>query len=159
MIGILIGIFFLRKGFSLKRSYVVSKGEGFILPGFMGLLLVGMIAVPAIFAFSESGPGSMHAPFFAALVIALIVGVLAQKSRICMVGGLRDAFLFKDFNLLSGFALIFITILLGNVILGKFKGFSTYLQPIAHASQLWNLLGMVVAGWAAYFLAAVRCVS
>lgn len=152
VIGILIGIFFLRKGFSLKRSYVVSKGEGFILPGFMGLLLVGMIAVPAIFAFSESGPGSMHAPFFAALVIALIVGVLAQKSRICMVGGLRDAFLFKDFNLLSGFALIFITILLGNVILGKFKGFSTYLQPIAHASQLWNLLGMVVAGWGCVLL-------
>lgn len=151
-LGILIGIFFLRKGFSLKRSYVVSKGEGFVLPGVMALLLLGMLLVPAIFAFSEKGPGSMHAPFFIALIIALIVGALAQKSRICMVGGMRDAFMFKDFNLLSGFAVIFVTILLGNVILGNFKEFSAYLQPIAHSAQLWNLLGMTVAGWGCVLL-------
>lgn len=152
LIGILIGIFFLRKGFSLKRSYTVSAGEGFVLPGIMGLLLLGMIFVPTLFAFSEKGPGSMHAPFFIALVIALIVGVLAQKSRICMVGGMRDAILFQDFNLLSGFVMIFATILLGNVILGNFKGFSSYLQPISHASQLWNLLGMTVSGWGCVLL-------
>lgn len=152
VIGIFIGIFFLRKGFSLKRSYTVSKGEGFVLPGFMGLLLIGMILVPTIFAFSEKGPGSMHAPFFAALAIALIVGALAQKSRICMVGGMRDAFLFHDFHLLSGFAVIFVTILVGNVILGNFKGFSAYLQPIAHSAQLWNLLGMTVSGWGCVLL-------
>ena len=118
----------------------------------MVALLALVLIVPAIFVFSESGPGSKHAPVLAALVIALIVGALAQKSRLCMVGGMRDAIMFRDFNLLSGFAAIFVVVLLGNVILGKFTGFSAYLQPIAHASQLWNLLGMVLVGWGSVLL-------
>ena len=151
-IGILIGIFFLKRGFSLKRSYTATKAEGFALPFVMVALLALVLIVPTIFVFSESGPGSKHAPVLAALVIALIVGALAQKSRLCMVGGMRDAIMFRDFNLLSGFAAIFVVVLLGNIILGKFTGFSAYLQPIAHASQLWNLLGMVLVGWGSVLL-------
>ncbi|MDD5808476.1 MAG: YedE family putative selenium transporter [Oscillospiraceae bacterium] len=151
-IGILIGIFFLKKGFSLKRSYEVARSEGAALPLTMIGLLILFAAVPAIFAFSESGPGSKHAPMLVSLLVALVIGALAQKSRLCMVGGMRDAIMFKDFNLLSGFAAIFVTVLLGNVILGNFTGFSTYLQPIAHASQLWNLLGMVLVGWGSVLL-------
>ncbi len=151
-IGILIGIFFLKKGFTLKRSYTVANSEGIALPGLMIGLLVLMIAVPTIFVFSESGPGSKHAPLVLSLVIALLIGALAQISRLCMVGGMRDAVMFRDFNLISGFVAIFVTILVGNVILGNFKGFSTYLQPIAHASQLWNLLGMVLVGWGSVLL-------
>lgn len=69
-----------------------------------------------------------------------------------MVGGIRDSIMFRDFNLLTGFAAIFVVILLGNIILGNFKGFSSYLQPISHASQLWNLLGMVLVGWGSVLL-------
>ncbi|MBQ2607398.1 MAG: YedE-related selenium metabolism membrane protein [Oscillospiraceae bacterium] len=151
-IGILIGIFFLKRGFSLKRSYEVAKSEGFAMPGVMLALLVLFLAVPALFAFSEEGPGSKHAPALVALVIALVVGALAQKSRLCMVGGMRDAVMFRDFSLLSGFVAIFVTVLLGNIVLGNFHGFSTYLQPIAHASQAWNLLGMVLVGWGSVLL-------
>ena len=151
-LGILIGIFFLKKGFSLKRSYQVGVTEGLVFPGVMVALLVLAAAVPTLFAFSESGPGSKHAPFYVALLLALVVGVLAQKSRLCMVGGMRDAVMFRDFNLLSGFGVIFVTVLVGNVLLGNFHGFSTYLQPIAHASQLWNLLGMVIVGWGSVLL-------
>ena len=151
-IGILIGIFFLKRGFSLKRSYEVAKSEGFAMPGVMLALLVLFLAVPALFAFSEEGPGSKHAPALIALVIALVVGALAQKSRLCMVGGMRDAVMFRDFSLLSGFVAIFVTVLLGNIVLGNFHGFSTYLQPIAHASQAWNLLGMVLVGWGSVLL-------
>ena len=151
-IGILIGVVFLKKGFSLKRSYALPVTEGAALPGVLLLLFVLFLAVPSLFVFSESGPGSMHAPAFAALVIALIVGALAQRSRLCMVGGMRDAVMFRDFSLLSGFVMIFLTVLLGNIILGNFHGFSTYLQPIAHASELWNLLGMVLVGWGSVLL-------
>ncbi len=151
-LGILIGIFFLKRGFSLKRSYEVARSEAAALPGIMVGLLVLFIAVPAIFVFSESGPGSKHAPLLLSLCVALVVGALAQKSRMCMVGGLRDAVMFRDFNLLSGFAVLFVTVLVGNLILGKFSGFSGYLQPIAHASQLWNLLGMVMVGWGSVLL-------
>ncbi len=151
-LGILIGIFFLKKGFTLKRSYTVTLSEGMALPGIMIGLLVLLIAVPAIFTFSTEGPGSKHAPLVLSLLVALVVGALAQRSRICMVGGMRDAVMFKDFNLLAGFGVIFLVVLIGNIILGNFKGFSTYLQPISHASQLWNLLGMVLVGWGSVLL-------
>ena len=151
-LGILIGVFFIKEGFSLKRTYEVTKTEGIALPAVLLILFVLFLAVPALFAFSESGPGSKHAPVFVSLLIALVVGALCQKSRLCMVGGMRDAVMFRDFNLLSGFAAIFLTVLLGNIVLGKFTGFSTYLQPIAHASQLWNLLGMTLVGWGSVLL-------
>ena len=68
-----------------------------------------------------------------------------------MVGGIRDAMLFKDFKLLYGFVAIFVVVLAGNLITGSFKlGFA--LQPIAHSSQLWNLLGMVLVGWGSVLL-------
>lgn len=151
-IGILIGIFFLKKGFTLKRSYPVKASEGLALPVTMLVLLGLFLIVPGIFALSTKGPGSMHANFFIALGISLVVGALAQKSRICMVGGMRDAIMFRDFNLLAGFGVIFVTVLVGNLILKNFHGFSTVLQPIAHSSQLWNLLGMVIVGWGSVLL-------
>lgn len=136
VIGIVIGILFLKRGFSLKRSY---------LPAVMFVLLVLVLAVPAIFRASEAGPGSMHAPAIVSLLIALVVGALAQKSRLCMVGGIRDSILVKDNHLLYGFIAIFLTVLIGNLVQGSFKlGFD--LQPIAHSSHLWNLLGMVLVG-------------
>mgnify|MGYP002165878206 CR=1 FL=1 len=80
-----------------------------------------------------------------------VVGALAQRARLCMVGGIRDAMLFKDFKLLYGFVAIFVVVLAGNLITGSFKlGFA--LQPIAHSSQLWNLLGMVLVGWGSVLL-------
>ncbi len=149
--GILLGIASLKKGFSLKRSYEAHKAEGGVLPTVMAALLILVVTVPALFKFSEEGPGSMRAPFWIALVIALVVGALAQKSRLCMVGGLRDAFMLKDFHLLYGFVAIFVVMLVGNLAMGKFHlGFA--LQPIAHSAHLWNLLGMVLVGWGSVLL-------
>ena len=68
-----------------------------------------------------------------------------------MVGGLRDAFMLKDFHLLYGFVAIFVVTLVGNLAMGKFHlGFA--LQPIAHSAHLWNLLGMVLVGWGSVLL-------
>ena len=151
LIGILAGIACLKKGFSLKRSYEASAAEGGVLPAVMGVLLILFVAAPALFKASEEGPGSKHAPFWIALVIALVVGALAQKSRLCMVGGLRDAILLKDFHLLYGFVAIFAVTLIGNLVMGSFHlGFA--LQPVAHSAHLWNLLGMVLVGWGSVLL-------
>ena len=147
-IGISIGVVFLKKGFTLGRSYEAKQGEGGVLPIVMAALLILVLAVPALFKFSEAGPGSKHAPF---LVIALAVGALAQKSRMCMVGGIRDTIMLKDAHLLIGFIAIFVVVLIGNLITGSFKlGFT--MQPIAHSSHLWNLLGMVLVGWGSVLL-------
>ena len=151
IVGIFIGVFFLNKGFSLKRAYNSDKTEGAMLPAVMtGLLLVFLVA-PTLFKFSKAGPGSMHAPFFIALGIALVVGVLAQKARLCMVGGIRDVIIFKDYKLMYGFLAIFATVLVGNMALGKFH-FAFSGQPIAHSAVIWNFLGMVIVGWGSVLL-------
>lgn len=151
VLGVFIGTLFLKRGFNLKRAYPAPLVEGSVMPAVaIGLLVLGITA-PAVIKMSVEGPGSMRAPFFIALAIALVVGALAQKSRLCMVGGVRDAILFGDFKLLYGFVAIILTIVIGNLIMGNFN-LSMLSQPIAHSSTLWNVLGMVVVGWGSVLL-------
>lgn len=151
MAGILLGIFFLNKGFSLKRTYDQSKFEGMAFSFVNLALLIILIAFPTILIFSAEGPGSMKAPILASLAVGLIVGALAQKSRLCMVGGLRDAVLLKDYYLLMGFVAILVVALIGNIATGNFHfGFAN--QPVAHTDALWNILGMVLVGFASVLL-------
>ena len=149
--GIFLGTIFIRKGFTLQRNYATKTLDGTVLPAVMVGLLILFLAVPTLFKLSEEGPGSKHAPFLIALLIALVVGALAQKSRICMVGGLRAAVMLGDFHLLYGFAAILVVTLVGNLAMNKFNlGFA--LQPIAHSAHVWNLLGMVLVGWGSVLL-------
>ena len=156
-IGICIGIVFLKKGFTLGRSYEAKAVEGGVLPIVMAVLLILVLAVPALFKFSEEGPGSKHAPFFIALVLALIVGALAQRTRLCMVGGIRDVVLFREPKLLMGFGAILVSALICNLILTAVTGTSFFHlgfaeQPIAHTDGLWNCLGMLLVGFGCVLL-------
>ena len=147
IVGILVGVVFLKKGFTLGRSYKQTLAEGAAFPVVYVLLFVLWLAAPSIFKFSEKGPGSMHA----AWGLALVAGALAQKSRLCMVGGIRNAVMFKDFGLVAGFVTIILTVLVGNLILGKFNpGFTG--QPVAHNDGLWNFLGTALMGWGCVLL-------
>ena len=149
--GIGVGTMFLRKGFSLGRAYPVKRAEGWVLPAVMVLLLVLLLAVPGKLHFSEAGPGSMHAFWLVSLIGGAVVGVFAQRSRMCMAGGIRDAVMLKDFTLLSGFLAIWVTVTIGNLILGNYH-LSAASQPIAHSQYLWSVLGMALAGWGSVLL-------
>lgn len=149
--GILVGIFFLNKGFSLKRTYKLPVSEAFVFPAGLVLLFALFLIVPSLFVFSESGPGSMHAPVIVALIAGLVVGALCQKSRMCMVAGIRDLVLFKDWKLLLGFVTIIIAALIGNLVTGNFNlGFAG--QPVAHSVHLWNFMGMLIVGFGSVLL-------
>ena len=149
--GILVGVVFLKKGFTLGRARSLASGEGLVLPGVMVVLLVLLLAGPALLRFSEAGPGSMHAFWGLSLAAGLVVGALCQRSRLCMAGGLRDVFLLKDFTLLSGFLAIWITVTIGNLILHKYN-LSALSQPVAHSQYLWSFLGMAAVGWGSILL-------
>lgn len=149
--GILLGIVFLKKGFSLGRAYPVPAAEGAVLPGVMALLLVVLLAAPGLLRFSEEGPGSMRAFWVVSLIAGGLVGAAAQRSRLCMAGGLRDAFLLRDFRLLSGFLAIWVAVTVGNLILGNYN-LSALSQPVAHTQYLWSFLGMALAGWGSILL-------
>jgi len=100
----------------------------------------------AIF-FSEKGPGAMHAPLIISLLVGFLIGILAQRTRFCTMGAIRDVILMRETHLLSGVGGLFVAALLTNLVLGQVKfGFSP--QPIAHSNHLWNFLGMVLAGLA-----------
>ncbi len=151
VVGIGIGIFFLQKGFSLRRTYVQNPMEGSMMTILISGFFIASLAVPLWFARSTSGPGASAAPWLLALVVGGILGALAYKTRLCTVGGIRDAVMFRDFHLLSGFLAIFVFALVANLVNGTFKiGWTG--QPIAHTDFLWNAMGMVLVGFASALL-------
>lgn len=145
--GIFTGTLALKKGFSLGRSYPVGKASGFVLPVVLVFLLI-LSVTTTLFAFSESGPGSMHAPFLAALIGGLVFGAIAQKCRTCFAGSLRDVFLMKNFDLAAVIGGSFVIMLVFNLAAGGFK-LSFDGQPVAHSQHLWNFLGLYAVGFAA----------
>ncbi|NMC79754.1 MAG: YedE-related selenium metabolism membrane protein [Chloroflexi bacterium] len=152
VIGIWIGVSFLRGGYNLGRSQKTYTAVGWIFP----LLMVGLLLLAIfrpVFAeggpifFSEKGPGSLHAPLLASIGLGLLIGFLAQRTRFCTMGAVRDVILMRDTHLLSGVLALLVTALLTNLAFGQFHlGYTG--QPIAHSNLLWNILGMVLAGLA-----------
>ncbi|MGL5435856.1 MAG: YedE family putative selenium transporter [Lachnospiraceae bacterium] len=145
--GIVVGIFFLNHGYSLKRTYKQSIPEGFVFPVIQVVLLVLLVAAPAFIFFTQTdgGPGAKHAAVAISLIAGLLVGAAAQITRLCMVGGIRDWILFREKKLLIGFVAIFAAALVGNLLLGYFKpGLEG--QPVAHTDAVWNFLGMMLVG-------------
>ena len=149
--GIFVGTIALKNGFTLKRTYAQTCVEGSFLPIMFIVLMVLVALLPALFVFSTEGPGSMTAPVVLALAAGVIVGVLAQRSRFCMAGGIRDSIMFNQWNLTLGLVAVIVTVLVGNLILGKFKpGFAD--QAVAHTDGLMNFLGMGIVGWGSVLL-------
>ena len=145
--GIFIGVQFLKKGYTLGKSFDQPKIAGFIFPIFAVVLLIFLVIKPAFILFSTEGPGSMGAPVIISLVLGAVVGICLQRSRICTAGGFRDLILIKDSHFLWGILGIFVFTLIGNLILNfnKFNlGFIE--QPIAHNDFLFNFLGMTLVG-------------
>ncbi len=152
--GILIGIFFLKKGFNFGRASRMPAIAGWVMPVVMVGLLLLVIFKPGFIFQSQSGPGSQFVPIAVALVVGLGVGVLAQRTLMCFVGAWRDIFLVKDTYLISGVIAFFIAALVTNYIAGNFGASGIYhwgfeSQPIAHNDHLWNFFGMTLVGLAA----------
>lgn len=151
-LGISLGVYFLRNGYNLGRSHKTYPMVGWILPLIMVGLLLLRIFQPKFseggpIFFSESGPGSLYAPLLVALVIGLLIGFLAQRTRFCTMGAVRDVILMRDTHLLSGLVALIVFAFLANLIFGQFKfGYTT--QPVAHSNLLANFSGMVLAGLA-----------
>lgn len=147
VLGVATGTLALKKGFSLGRSYETKPSNGYVLPGLLVIIFILSIAT-TIFAVSTEGPGSMHAPVMVALVGGLAFGIVSQRCRTCFAGSVRDIILMKNFDLISIIGGFFIVMTAYNIVSGNFQ-FSFAGQPVAHASHLWNFLGLYVVGFAA----------
>ena len=159
MAGLLTGIFmghrFYKAGFALPASQTQSTLSGLAMPlAALGFLVMRFLLSPDpetgslgwLWA-SAKGPGAAHAPLLASVGVGLLIGVLAQRSRLCTVGSLRELFTLRQMHLIYGVATFLLAAFIGNLVLGQFHpGFEG--QPVAHTASLWNFLGMVVAGLA-----------
>jgi YedE family putative selenium metabolism protein len=152
-VGIFVGVLFLKSGYNLGRSHRTYPAVGWIMPGIMfGLLLLLVFRVKvgdtgALF-FSESGPGSSYAPLLVSLGAGLVIGFLAQRTRFCTMGSIRDVILMGDTHLISGLGALVVVAVITNLILGQFGTPAFFGQPVAHSQHLWNFLGMSLAGLA-----------
>ncbi len=153
--GIGIGVWFLKSGYNLGRAQKTYTSAGWLLPltmfGFLVLMLVNpQIAgegKSGVLFYSVKGPGAAHAPLVVSLLAGLVIGMLAQRSRFCTMGAIRDLILFRQTHLLSGFLALLVAAFVANLALGQFKpGFAE--QPVAHTQHLWNFAGMLLAGLA-----------
>jgi len=156
--GVGIGIAFLKMGFSLGRNRPAPKALGWVMPAAMVTLLVLLLLAPQFgrdaegnptgpIFFSTTGPGSQHALLIISLAVGLFIGFLAQRSRFCTVGAIRDSILLRENHLLYGVLALIVAAFLTNLALGQFHpGFQN--QPVAHTDGLWNFGGMVLAGLA-----------
>ncbi len=153
--GIWIGTLFFKSGYNLGRSQATYPSVGWLLP----LMMLGLLALRLLFPqipdkdlsgilfYSLKGPGAQHAPLAVSLAVGLLVGFVAQRSRFCTMGALRDLILFRQVHLLSGVVALLVAAFLTNLAVGQFKpGFVG--QPVAHTMSVWNFGGMVVAGLA-----------
>ncbi|MFH1145178.1 MAG: YedE family putative selenium transporter [Candidatus Eisenbacteria bacterium] len=145
--GVFAGVWFLRNGYSLGRAHAARPLTGWLMPILMaGGMLLALLRPGFIFA-SEAGPGSMHAPILASLAAGLLIGVLAQRTRFCTMGAIRDIFIARDVHLLSGVAALLIVAFGVNLLAGQFH-LGARGQPVAHGDHVWSFLGMTLAGLA-----------
>lgn len=158
--GIAVGVMFLKKGYTLGRAYHSNNAFAWMFPFVMAALIVLAVFYPqfsetsALFR-SASGPGSMAAPIAISVGTGLIIGFLAQRTRFCTMGAVRDVILMGDSHLLSGVIALVVTAFVMNLIFGQFHpGFTLGIdelgnvinQPAAHTNQYLNFGGMVLAG-------------
>ncbi len=207
--GVLVGIVFLKRGFSLGRAAAVAKPLGWVLPALTGLLLVfalmaafgtkpgfatltpedGRAVVPGEVVVKPDGdtlvvvkpegativggaviaqdgsvladaeavaatkpmPGGRRAALAVSLLAGLAIGVVAQRTRFCSIGGIRDAILVNRYDLLFGVVGLLVGATVVNLLLGQYLlGFAG--QPVAHNDAFGSFAAMGVATFSAMLL-------
>jgi uncharacterized protein len=100
---------------------------------------------------SKPMPGGKRAPLIVSLIAGAFIGIVAQRSRLCTTGGIRDVILWRSYDKLIGIVALVFGALVINVALGQFRlGFAD--QPVAHSDSFGNFAAMAVSGLAAVLM-------
>jgi len=153
VIGLLAGVWGGLKGLSqgveLGRlaPAAAPAGSGLFSPLFFLLLLLFIFIVPPFLIVSEKGSSAQHAPLLLSLGAGLLLGFVAQRSRFCITGSVRDVLLMgRRAPLLWGGGAFLVSALLVNLATGRFNA-GIAGQPGSHQEYLWSFLGMALVGW------------
>ena len=145
--GVWIGSRYIRGGFSLDRAQELPRINGFIIPIFSILLLLFLFFTPSFITIGQKGPAAWRAPISLSLLIGLAIGVFAQKSGLCITGGIRNFCLVRERTLLNGVITAFLSAFVLSLIMGQFN-LGINAQPSSHLSHGWTFLAMTLVGLA-----------
>jgi len=148
-----LGSICISRGFALGPTLEQKPAAALAAP----LLALGLAAFILHLAFSAGADprGFLETKFAAPVLVSLGVGAAAgffsQRSSYCSIGGYRDAILWRDYRLLNAYAVFFVTLIAGNILVdlvwpGDHKLFDPGAAPLAHSVHLWSFLGMVLVG-------------
>ncbi len=146
IVGVWLGLKGLAVGVHLGNAKQERGGSGYWTPLLFLLLLGFLLLRPGFVLFSERGSAAEAAPVLIALLIGLFLGAIAQRTRFCITGSLRDLLVMGlRAQLFWGFLLFALLAVAGSLVSGNFKpGF--YGQPGAHLDLVWSFLGMLLVG-------------
>lgn len=151
LFGVWLGAKYVRAGVVLDRDKSMPQINGYIFPGLGVLLLVFLILKPSFIHQGQTGPAAQHAPLLISLGISLVIGALSQRSGLCITGGIRNFFLFRETTLFFGVITFFVSALLLSLVTGQFN-LGLHGQPASHMGHGWTFLAMTLVGLASVII-------
>ncbi|MBT1072522.1 YedE family putative selenium transporter [Pelotalea chapellei] len=145
--GVWMGLKGLARGVELVRQDRGNANGGHLMPILFVLLLVFLITRPGFLLFSAKGGGAQYAPWLLALGAGVGLGALAQRTRFCITGSIRNTFLMGlRVPAIWGLLAFIAAAAVANLATGRFN-LGLYGQPGAHLEYVWSFLGMGLVGW------------
>jgi YedE family putative selenium metabolism protein len=144
--GIWVGVRYIKGGFVLGGEKEMPKAQGFVVPLFALVLLLFLFVHPSFIRLGQKGPAAFHAPLPVSLSLAMVIGALAQRSGLCVTGGIRNYILAREKTLLNGLLTAFFVAVVFSLLLGRFN-FGMNAQPASHLSHGWTFLAMALVGF------------
>ena len=145
--GVWVGFRSMAHGVDLGLHRRDKGGSGLLVPAFFVLLLLFLLLRPGFLLASTNGSAAEYAPWTLSLGVGLLLGALAQRSRFCITGSVRDALLMGLRSyMIWGFMAFCVAAVAFNVATGRFHAGMAG-QPGAHLNHLWSFLGMGLVGW------------
>lgn len=147
LLGVWAGTMVSANGVELESPRDDRVENALLMPVVFVMLALFLFIRPPFVAFSNEGSSAQHAPLLVSLGTGALLGALAQRSRFCITGSLRDMLL-MGFRApqLSGLTAFFASATALALYYGRFR-LSLYGQPGAHLDHLWSFLGMLLVGW------------
>ena len=149
--GVWFGVRYMKGGFVLAPPKELPRAQGFVMPAFALLLLAFLFLNPSFIKAGEKGPAALRAPIPIALLIGLAIGALAQRSGLCITGGIRNFCLARERTLLNGVVTAFLVAVVFSFVFGQFS-WGMNGQPASHLSHGWTFLGMTLVGFASVLI-------
>ena len=145
--GVWVGLQSLRSGVDFGEAGRQPAVAGGPVPVIALAAAVAVFLRPSFLSFSATGSGAEHAPAAVSLAAGMCVGVLGQRSRLCITGLLRDFYLLgRRSPFLPAVAAFLAGAAVTAVATGRFHP-GMYGQPGAHTEFVWSFLAMLLVGW------------